>query len=198
MYHHAKIEKCKPAQAETNNCGIFTSQLNVYGREKEQAVVSLLKLLKETLNPSDPTSLHSELVHMTSVDKEFKLKEGDVDIPMPKSQIIGWTALAVVGFIFVLLVWFVLIRRNKQMDSGSFFGRNSKRLWNRFYKRGQHKSMTNYDYGDEEEKSIGAFSDEDDGDVLLNANGRPIYHCRSGSLTSMYRDEAMTTASQVI
>ena len=161
-------------------------------------MASLLTLLKETLNPSDPTTLHSELVDMTSMDKYFQVTEGDVTIPMPKSHILGWTALAFVGVIFILLSWWFLIRRGKQMDSGSFSGRNSKRMWNRFYKRGQHKSMPNYVDDDEEEaKSIGGHSDED-GDVLLNANGRPIYHCRSGSVASIYRDETMTTTSHVI
>lgn len=194
-------EKCKPAHAEVNTCGIFTSQLNVYGREKEKALASFLKLLEETLNPSDPTSLHSELVDMTSMDTYFQVTEGDVNVPMPKSHILGWVALCCVGVIFIMLVWCLLIRRDKQMDSGSFTGSNSKRMWNRFYKRGQQKSRAKYndcdEADDEEEKSIGVLSDED-GDVLLNANGRPLYHCRSGSVGSLYGDETMTTTSQLI
>ena len=195
-----KLEKCKPAHGETNTCGIFTSQLNAYGRDKEKALAGLLKMLKEALNPSDPSKLHSELVDMISMDKYFEVTQGDVKIPMPKSHILGWTAFALVGFIFLLMVWWFFIRRDKRMDTGSFSGRNSRRIWNRFYKRGQHKSRANYhddDDVEDDEKSIGVQS-FDDGDVLLNANGRPIYHCRSGSVASIYRDETMTSVSQVI
>ena len=61
-----------------NFCGHFTGQVNVYGREKEEGATEVLHLIEESLNPSDPTKLHPEIVEMTSADEFLEIEQLDL------------------------------------------------------------------------------------------------------------------------
>lgn len=191
-------EKCEPAHDSSNFCGIFTGQLNVYGRDKEKATPYVFQLIEETLNPSDPTKLHPELVEMASAKQYVEVTGGDVDLDESSTrEILGWVSLVFVGIIFFLSVWCCLIRGDKQMDSGSFSRstNRNKRVWNRFYRRGQHQNTAYY----QEEKSTGTHSEEEDGDGLLNNTlDGPAFSDGSSSVASIYHDEEVSATSHMI
>jgi hypothetical protein len=169
-------EKCDPTVSGVNFCGYFTGQVNVYGREQDQASLETLKIIDSIINPSDPTKLHPELVGMSSADQYLKVTGGNVQLEGGNNQTSSWVALGLAVCFFFVALWWFFLRGDKQGDTGAAGQSSSAGFrWNPFEKH----NKTPYD---PEEMSIGpSFESSEsasfqDGDrMLITDGGRPVY-----------------------
>lgn len=169
-----------------NFCGVFAGQVNVFGKEKEEATIHVAEMIREALSPSDPTVLHSDIVAMNVDSQYFNVDGNSMNLEKALNRsMIAWIGMVVVGVIFFFMVWWFFIRGDKQIDTGISSSRTqrNRRMWNRSYRRGQEAAVDDMSY-DPEEKSIGPHYRDDsesisssyrDGDRLLLTDGRPVY-----------------------
>eukprot|EP00934_Nitzschia_sp_Nitz4_P005784 Nitzschia sp. Nitz4//scaffold3_size479765//117354//118498//NITZ4_000050-RA/size479765-augustus-gene-0.29-mRNA-1//-1//CDS//3329550608//5774//frame0 len=137
-----EVATCTPTESAVNFCGMFTGQVNVFATDSETAAVSVLEWINDVLTPSDPTSIHSELVTMTSEAEYLTVEGNSVEIKKKMDkQAWGWAGIVVVLFAFFTAIWWFFFRSDKQVDTG-YYSSNSKRRqnknkWSRFFRRRQ-------------------------------------------------------------
>ena len=183
------VGKCDAKANAMNFCGMFSGQLNVYGRYKGESSTHLAEVIEDTLNPSDPTKLHPQLIAMTLDRQELKLDGGMIPVELAINRsMMAWIGMMVMGLIFLFAVWWFLIRgHSKPIEVGVFSHKvRNRRVWNRFYTKSQLKYSA-YDADDasvastEEMKTVTSL----DGERLSTAH----------SLRSQYRDDDFSVDS---
>jgi len=173
-----------------NFCGIFSGQLNIYGKYKGESSTHVAEVIEDTLNPSDPTKLHPQLIAMT-LDHEDLQRDGGlipVELAINRSMM-AWIGMMVMGLIFLFAIWWFLIRsHSKQIEAGVFSQKvRNRRVWNRFYSKSQLK----YSAYDADEASI-ASTQATKTAGSLDGERFSIAHT---SLHSQYRDDDFSVDS---
>lgn len=159
----------------------------MYGREQDKSSLEVIKLIDATLNPSDPTKLHPELVGISSVAQYLEVTGGNVQVQQEKThRILVWTGIIGVGVLFFIIVWWFFIRNEKQGDTGASNGKREG-SW------GSLRSTA--PYFDPEEKSIKP-SMEPEADVFASSGpqrsvdaGGPMLYDHQGRDSLRYRDD---------
>lgn len=170
------LAPCTPSESESDFCGVFTGQLNMYGHEKDEAADDLLRLVDAILNPSDPSQLHPALVEMSSELDYLRIAGVSVSLPgQSKSNTLGWAGMGLTLFIFFLVAWWYFIRNDKQGDTGKSEDRGLG--WRQFSSR-RSRMTANYD---PEEKSIKPSYEAEavafgGGSKVLLEDGKPVLY----------------------
>lgn len=144
VYCFAK-EKCTPETSPVNFCGIFTGEVSVFGKDQGDSSLQVMSMLKEILNPLDPSRWHPELALLMPVEEHFEIIS---DVPDEsrgvKIENLLWAGLAIVLLMVTMCMWW-FCRNMKQGDTmlTSTESRRGKRTWNRFFRRHQRRMEYN-------------------------------------------------------
>ena len=146
-------------------------------------------MIEDTLNPSDPTKLHPQLIAITLDHQDLKLDGGMISVELALNRsMMAWIGMVAMGLVFLFAVWWFLFRdQSRKIDFGVFSQKvRSRRVWKRFYNQSKHR----YSAYDADESSIAPThetktADSRDGDRFSMAN----------SVHSEYRDDDFSVDS---
>jgi len=141
--------------------------------------MTALQLIKQTLNPSDPARISSELVSISYVKKYQKFTDANLD-KMRRNRILGWSGMGLVVLLFFTAVWWFFIRGGKQGDTGTSKQVQRRNFWTprRLEPYEREKHSIKYIYEDPDAAYFGRGND------LLATDGRAVYSDNAG-----YRDD---------
>jgi hypothetical protein len=175
--------------------------VNVYGKDQDEVTEQAVDVIEEALSPSDPSKVHPQLVTLT-FDPQYLTRDGGmmkIERATNRSLICG-IGMIVVGLVFLVSVWWFFIRDRNRNDAGSLFQRKrNRRVWNRFYNKGQQNHMMY----DPDETSIGPSYETEtvscrDGERLLITNGGRILFRDHDNAVNSVEDEIMANSNKII
>lgn len=107
-------------------CAVFTGQVNIYGVNSASASAIVYDMVREALNPDDPSDIHDDITKLRIDEGQFGLAGNLDDDDYGNANTIGYICFAIAGLIFAFIFYWKCIRNKKEMDTGA----NSRGLYN--------------------------------------------------------------------